>query len=501
MEYSSKVSNSFFCFFVALSFLIISYVSLRASSLSITYDEATSWASVNNVTYYDILFYKKFSIANNHVLNSFWIKLLIDRNKGSMLLFRSGNLISLLLYLFSVYVLLRRLNSTIVFKCISFTIIVCQPYVLDYFALARGYGISLGLIIASLCLLYEFIYTKKLMLLNLSSLVACLSAVSNFSFVYMFMMILIINFIIIVFTVNYSIDSQRTKYFYFIADIICVIVLLLYIYPLGKELSLRSDTVGSDAGIIGGTLSSVMYAMLGEIREFPVLITRFIKIVFLTAFIGSIFNFLYKMTNPYIIVKKKFFTIILYMIIFGCLIIISIQYNLNNVKYPLDRTILYLFPLIYLSIVFSVSALPSKITYILFYVFSLFPIIIFLLSINFAHYQASVQDEFNKNIASYFNNINKEHSGKKYLITDLNPLSFEYYNKSSNLKFIWIHDSKTLSQCLKENNINLHDDDIYTYLYDRGEEKYLSKNQYFCLKTFLYYNLKYGINLIKIRKI
>lgn len=132
--------------------LIFTYTVLRAYFISITWDESQSYHEYikNNIVLlqtYDML------SANNHILNTLGGIIFTNLFGVSEFTLRMPSLIAHLFFLFYS----AKLVSTFGNKWISlsaFLILNLNPYLLDYFSLARGYGLSLGLMMPSIYYLY-----------------------------------------------------------------------------------------------------------------------------------------------------------------------------------------------------------------------------------------------------------------------------------------------------------------------------------------------------------
>lgn len=132
--------------------LIFTYTVLRAYFISITWDESQSYHEYikNNIVLlqtYDML------SANNHILNTLGGIIFTNLFGVSEFTLRIPSLIAHLFFLFYS----AKLVSTFGNKWLSlsaFLILNLNPYLLDYFSLARGYGLSLGLMMPSVYYLY-----------------------------------------------------------------------------------------------------------------------------------------------------------------------------------------------------------------------------------------------------------------------------------------------------------------------------------------------------------
>jgi hypothetical protein len=133
---------------VLIATLLLVYTTIRAATVSFTYDEAYTF--MNHVRK-GLFFQDTFDPmgANHHLLNvwSMWgsWKLFGD----SELALRLPNLIAHVLYLYGGARIALRASSAILSIGV-FLVLNLHPYLLDFFSLARGYGLSCGFLMVAL---------------------------------------------------------------------------------------------------------------------------------------------------------------------------------------------------------------------------------------------------------------------------------------------------------------------------------------------------------------
>src|ERR1051326_3454816 len=125
---------------ISCSVLLFAYIVARVCMLSFTHDEAftylhyvrCSWETINHLTY-----------TNNHLLNTWLMKFCNNLFGNSEFSLRLPNVLSYILFLhFSRKLLLVVTDARLALG--GWLFLNLNPFVLDFFSLARGYGISLG---------------------------------------------------------------------------------------------------------------------------------------------------------------------------------------------------------------------------------------------------------------------------------------------------------------------------------------------------------------------
>jgi hypothetical protein len=139
---------------LASSFFFIGFEAVRAARAPLTYDEANTYLSFISS---NILAIFNFNTANNHFLNSLLAKIVSAMAGTSEFALRLPNLLSYAAYLLFAFLILDRFVKTKIIVLCGYLLLSLNPFVLDYFSLCRGYGLSLGLLMASLFFFFSFL--------------------------------------------------------------------------------------------------------------------------------------------------------------------------------------------------------------------------------------------------------------------------------------------------------------------------------------------------------
>ncbi len=169
---------------LGICLFFIGYEILRAVRVPFTIDESSTYLnylSSNILAVFDL------NSANNHLLNTVLAKITCSLGGSSEFILRLPNLLAYLIYLlFSFRILDRFIKNKIIVVC-GFLLLNANPYVLDFFSLCRGYGLSLAFLLAAL--FYFFSFLEKAIAspmdgyrdLSRSLAAALLAVLSNFS--------------------------------------------------------------------------------------------------------------------------------------------------------------------------------------------------------------------------------------------------------------------------------------------------------------------------------
>lgn len=127
---------------------LLAYTVARAARLSFTGDESISYLhGVRPGPGASLLF--GFVDANNHLLNTVLMSVTSGVFGAGELSLRLPNLLAHAAYLLATYAIARRCGSRIV-AVAGFVLLNANPFLLDFFSLARGYGLGLAFLALSL---------------------------------------------------------------------------------------------------------------------------------------------------------------------------------------------------------------------------------------------------------------------------------------------------------------------------------------------------------------
>jgi hypothetical protein len=330
---------------------------IRAIRLSITWDEAYSYLEFvrNGIVFPER--YVKMS-ANDHFLNTGAMIFFSKIFGASEFVLRIPNLIAHLLFLYFSGRLVKHFETTalIIF---SFLIINVNPYLLDFFSLARGYGISFGLMMGSIYYLFCFL-TKEKKNTNaiLSLLFAGLSVFANLVMLNYF--IVFSGIITIAFFILPNAYGKKTKLLSkeMIAALLIVAIVLGIILPITLKLkSAGALFLGEQAGFWQTTVVSVIERSFYEHGYF-----RWIQLPALFIVCGFVVIAFIVFINA--VIKKErspiaLFFISLFLLLILCSFSTVVEHIVFGTPFLMDRSALYLLILFCLLSVFLLNELSK----------------------------------------------------------------------------------------------------------------------------------------------
>ncbi len=158
--------------------VLLCYSVVRAVTVSFTWDE--SWSFLHYVIP-RVYIQNAFDAmgANHHLLNVWGMIAASHLFGNNELSLRSPNLLAHAIFLYATARIALRSPSCIV-SITTFLVLNLDPYLLDFFSLARGYGLAIGWMMLSLWMFTRyFTEGRQLKWLTLAMLTAALAALSN----------------------------------------------------------------------------------------------------------------------------------------------------------------------------------------------------------------------------------------------------------------------------------------------------------------------------------
>lgn len=199
-----KTKSDYFIFTVICA--VFCYVAARAAVIDITHDEAYSFYNMKKFWYAEAL-----CTGNTHWLNSAAIKLAILLNTESLFAIRWLSVLSTLVFCAITFLWIGNVKE-LHFKLLILSVLLFNPYILDYFSIARGYASGLMFEALALFFLYRFIKEDKKTFQFFSLLFAGLSPLSNFSYIYFFMAFCFVYFSYSYFKTGFSFLKNKNFY-------------------------------------------------------------------------------------------------------------------------------------------------------------------------------------------------------------------------------------------------------------------------------------------------
>ncbi len=360
------LNQKFYMFFAAIVFLFV-YCLLRAIHVPILHDEvATFFIYIKSGNF---LPWKAWLDANNHFLNSFFAWIMYNNFGANTLSLRFPNVLFLILFLVSVIGISRSISNKFIRSGFIISLFFTHGLI-EFFAYARGYGISMAFLMLSVWMLLDSIRTQKQHLLIYSCLAIIPAFVSNLTLIPSAGMIAA--YAILLWFLYFENIKFNKKHIFFSVSVL--LFLFIYVYSINYIFTLNSLGLlyyGSETGFYNAVLKTHSKMLFfTENNILPMAIILF----FFTALILFALQCKNKKLNQ--IFEPAFF--LFPFLLSGSLLTIIVLHFAFNVNFPEDRTSLYLYPFFIGCIFFCADTYKYKITSLFLLPFLFIPVNFFM---------------------------------------------------------------------------------------------------------------------------
>lgn len=352
--------------------LLLIYIVYRAYYLSFTHDEAISYWLISGQKEYTYT-------ANNHLLNTYLMGVSQSFFGKSEIALRLPNVLSFVLFGLGLYLIFKREKRVLLFS-FSFLFILLNPFMLEFFSLARGYGLSIGFFTMSIyfTLRNAFSYSNlKFYIIDFIGAIifGLLSTLSNLSLINFYISVLL------VFSFKLFLNRKKialkikhwtivfTTFIFSILPIVYIIKHLLFLSEK-KELYFGSESFTD----IFNTLFEL--SIYYPIEKAPI-ISFIILLIFILYISGIALVIIFRRLNS----QFAILLILIASISTG----MFLEYYLFDAQFPIERSVLFLWPIIGLLIYFLIQLLHDKFKIMTYPLFSLGILLLIPLVLNFKH--------------------------------------------------------------------------------------------------------------------
>jgi hypothetical protein len=435
-------------------FLFIAYKVLH---VPVTHDEAFTALQYNKYSYWQIMMYPD-SYPNNHILNTLLTKFLVAVLGLKQWVIRLPNLLSFLVYAYAII----RINRSIftrssVFFLPASILFLCNPYLLDFFGLCRGYGLAVALCTLSLGFLISGFKASKTRDIWLAFFFAMLASYSNFTLLVYWLSVTVV--VSIYFLLTFRKSGMILFRSAICLAVSCIGYALLIANPI---LKMQKGNVFIDwktSGFYQDTMLSLVHNVWSESPTFSLpdyLLSIFLMIVVLGN-MGYVFVKFYKSRFNTDCFRQPVF-------LSGIVLLVAVSLNvlqcaLLKTPYLTGRTGLFYFPLFITALVSSIGLINSQKRVILKGIISITVSLLLFLqlagSMRFDYVREWWYDSHTLYIIQYLNDSERDHVVSLKTNWIFNP-SFTFYKYAGQMPNIILKEY--------DKNIDVNSDADYYYI-------------------------------------
>jgi len=288
----------------------------------------------NNVNY---------GTANNHILNTLSMKFFEFLFGSNDLALRLQSILAHIIFMFTSYHLLKNIKSPIIFAA-GFLLLNLNPYMFDFFSLARGYTLAISFMLISIYYFFDFIKEEKNKSLWITLITACLAVLSNFAlFNFLATMLLLIelNFIL-----KYFKSTPQPIKFIIKKNIPIFIIIAIMgaicFEPIRKLIKFNALYFGGNNGVWQDTVGSLVQKYTYNI-SYNFDITSPIKIIIIISLVSYATLLIYNLYKTNLDLKNNRGA--LFFLILASMVSISIiQHILIGTMFFMERFAIFFIP-------------------------------------------------------------------------------------------------------------------------------------------------------------
>lgn len=331
--------------------VLLTYLVLRACLVPVTHDEPATALYYAQMPVWDIVRYTD-PIPNNHILHTLLLKATEAVFGTSQFSIRIPNLLGFVLYFWSAVAISRSLDNRWL-RASLLLLLLLNPYLDDFFSLARGYALSLDFLLLACAFFLKWQQTTRLWYLQGALMAGILSVYSNFSTLYFYLPFV---FLLVVLAVQ-----QRKKYALwpslFSAVGALALLSLLCLVPIQKMTATNQLQYWNSTGFYREILNSLSYmTMYGRMGANAVLL---LNITVIALFAGMGWYLLRRcLKNRRLPLDRPF--PFFFLLLGGSAAIAILAQVLADVPYLSSRTALLYYPLFVLALVFFFAEIALK---------------------------------------------------------------------------------------------------------------------------------------------
>lgn len=198
----SYIDTVFFKVAIAgISLFFIVFLVDRAIVATFTFDEAATYLNYISAGPTAVF---NLNSANNHLVNTLLTKFFSALGGNSEFVLRLPNLLAFVVYLLFSFLILNRFVKNKILIVFGYFLLAANPYVLDFFSLCRGYGLSLAFLMAALFFFFSFLDMEadhqpdRYRRLQFSLIAGGLAVLSNFNLLNVYLSLVLIVFVVFV---------------------------------------------------------------------------------------------------------------------------------------------------------------------------------------------------------------------------------------------------------------------------------------------------------------
>jgi hypothetical protein len=343
--------------FITLYGILFLIILFKVFHVPVTTDEVPTAFFYSTFSFWDIMMFPD-NWPNNHILNTMLAKCCIMLFGKEQWVIRLPNFLIFVLYAFGVFKILKLTVKQDSWYFLPASFLFVNPYLLDFFGLCRGYGISTTMVALTVVLIMTGYIKKKPVWVWLSLLTSVLASYANFTVLVFWAATVIMVWLYFVLETNGRLKklAKPTLIIFFIS----IAYLALILVPILKMQNTDQFKYWTSRGFYDDTIISLIHEWRYNSKILSAIHSNYIvAFILVILLVNIIFMILY--------LKKEKFSVHFFhqpAFIATTLLLLSVMINIlqtliletPNLK---GRTALFFYPLFATATVVVIGLLPK----------------------------------------------------------------------------------------------------------------------------------------------
>lgn len=346
---NSRLNASFtvLCAWI-ISIVLLLYTVCRAWNVAMTWDECWSYTHYALDTAWNIVSYHS-NTSNNHIWNSLCMRLEAFTLPFSEFSLRLHSVLAYAVFLCFGWLLLKDIRNPY-WRVAAFLLLNLDPFMLDFFALARGYAVSLAAMVVSLYLLRQYMLQQKRRWLSLAlSLVFAEFAAAGIFSLATYVVALIGYALLWAAYEQFGRKKRRTLLKALLVIIIAATPFFYWFIIITSRLQSANEFYyGGVDGFWKDTVGSLIKTSI-YVDTYPAWISLLVGIAIVFICIAGLAVFIYRLWKSGFDLYRHASPFAIVSILVFCITGTILQHVLLGTRYLFDRTALYLLVLFMLA--------------------------------------------------------------------------------------------------------------------------------------------------------
>jgi hypothetical protein len=343
--------------FIAIIAAFFSLLLYKAITFPVVNDETPTAIHYSNFSVWEIMMYPD-HWPNNHILNTLITKLFIIIFGNEPVVIRLPNLLSFILYAIAIFRINKMvLNVNSIFFIPAALFFVSNPYLLDFFGLCRGYGMSSAIATMSVSYMISGYMVSKQKHIWISYILSILASYANFT-------LLVFWSAITLFVLFYYFSKSRKQLRQIfkptaILGIVTLLYLALIANPIIKMHSTNEFQYWTSKGFYWDTIYPlIQYSRSGSYMILGGMSHLVAVFIFLTIAVNCVYIFIQFKKSNYNIKSLNQPVFVTTMVLLVTAFINIAQCHLLNTPNLHGRTALFFYPLFITVFVSFLALIP-----------------------------------------------------------------------------------------------------------------------------------------------